>query len=131
MAPPSKFDKLAPEPSFSDPLNHGCPTYGPGPLAARQRFFGGLRPKNNFLNPSILTKRPLGEVEARQVESFGARLLAADDQLSSVAAAETLVVRLLALRPPLPVLALQPLAFGIGRLTVGVLPIEDRKRMPR
>lgn len=65
------------------------------------------------------------------MESFGARLLAADDQLSSVAAAETLVVRLLALRPPLPVLALQPLAFGIGRLTVGVLPIEDRKRMPR
>lgn len=69
--------------------------------------------------PVFLTKRSLGEVQAGQVVRFGAGLLVAQHQLSSVPAAETLVLRLLLpLRFPLLVLSLHPLPFGLGRLAV-------------
>lgn len=69
-----------------------------------------------------LTKRSLGEVQAGQVIRLGARLLVAEHQLTSVAAAETLILGLLLpFTFPLFVLSLRPLSFWFGRLAVGVL----------
>lgn len=71
---------------------------------------------------AFLTKGPLGEVQAGQVISFGAGLLVTEHQLTSVPAAETLVVRLLlSLRFPLFILSLHPLPFWLGCVAVGVL----------
>lgn len=74
------------------------------------------------------TEGSLGEVEAGQVISFGARLLSTDHQLSSVSAAETVVIRLfLALTFPSLIFPLQSLPFGLGCLAVRVLwPITQK-----
>lgn len=63
----------------------------------------------------FLTKRSLGEVQAGQVIGFGAGLLVAEHQLTSVAAAKTLVLRLLlSFAFPLFVLSLPSLCFGLS-----------------
>lgn len=73
----------------------------------------------------FLTKGSLGEVQTGQVISFGAGLLVAQHQLTSVAAAKTLVLRLLPpFAFPLFVLSLPSLGFGLGRVAVGVLQEE-------
>lgn len=66
-----------------------------------------------------LTERPLGEVQAGQVVRFGAGLLVAEHQLTSVAAAEALVLGLLLpFAFPLFVLPLPSLGFGLGCVAV-------------
>lgn len=73
----------------------------------------------------FLTKGSLGEVQAGQVISFGAGLLVAQHQLTSVAAAKTLVLRLLPpFAFPLFVLSLPSLGFGLGCVAIGVLQEE-------
>lgn len=74
------------------------------------------------MTEALLTKRSLGQVQAGQVIRFGAGLLAAEHQLTSVAAAKTLVLRLLlSFAFPLFVLSLPPLRSGLSRVAVGVL----------
>lgn len=66
-----------------------------------------------------LTKRSLGEVQAGQVISLGAGLLVAEHQLTSVAAAKALVLRLLLpFAFPLFVLSLPSLCFGLSCVAV-------------
>lgn len=58
--------------------------------------------------------------------SFGAGLLVAEHQLTAVAAAETLVLRLLlSFAFPLFVLFLAALRFGLGRVAARVLREEE------
>lgn len=64
------------------------------------------------------TERPLGEVEAAQVISFGALFFVAQHQLPPVPAAETLVVRFLPIGFPLFVFPLNTLGFRLCRLPV-------------
>lgn len=67
----------------------------------------------------FLTKGSLGEVQAGQVISFGAGLPVAEHQLAPVAAAKTLVLRLLLpFAFPLLVLSLPSLCFGLSRVAV-------------
>lgn len=75
-----------------------------------------------LLQLQFLTKRSLGEVQAGQVIRLGTSLLVAEHQLTSVAAAETLILGLLLpFTFPLFVLSLRPLCFRFSRLAVGVL----------
>lgn len=60
------------------------------------------------------TEGPLAEVQTAQVIGLGARLLVAQDQLSAVSTAETLVLRLL-----LP-LSFPPLVFPLCSLPFGL-----------
>lgn len=77
------------------------------------------------------TEGPLAEVQTAQVIGLGARLLVAEDQLSAVSTAETLVLRLLLTLgfPPL-VFPLRPLPFGLGRRAIRVLqrqPVQSTR----
>ncbi len=68
----------------------------------------------------MVTKWSLGAVQTGEVIGFGAALLITQNQLSSIAAAETLVLRLLAFAPglSLPGLFLLMLGFGLRRMTI-------------